>query len=590
MIELDLRTVFFNFLLTALVCLTVMFFLWYQARDRFKGIEYLVLDMLFQVLCIGLIFLRGYISKFISIDVSNTLGVTGALLGFIGLEYFADKKSNQLHNIILIVAFFVVHTYFTYVNSNLAIRNLNSAIVYLIICSQCAWLLLRRLTKIFSRIYFHVGIVFVLFSVVNLSRILYFFFSKHLSLDYYHGRGFDMFVVISYQTLFLLLVFFLTLMVNKRLLSDISTQEEKFSKAFHSAPYAIMLARLSDGKIVEVNDGFKRILGYNATEATGKTTEGLHIWSNIADRGHFIELLNETGAASNVEFSFQKKSGERILGEISGEIININNEKCTLTVIHDITDKKLAEKKLVESQGLLRRFASHLQNVGEEEKVLLADRIDNELNQTLAALKMDIGLLKKKVVDKDFQLISDDLFEKLNRAYDIAGESLANSVKLMSGLRHEVLHLMGFTEAIKLYISEFELSNQIQCEFNSPEPDVQLHQNESTVLFKVFQSAMANIAQHSKATEVNLSLQVIENNLIFEIADDGAGFKFDDTLAITSNGLMLMRESVLLLEGQFELKTAPGLGTIIRVSMPYIGSNMQGDSRQLLSFDSTKLN
>jgi len=590
MIELDLRTVFFNFLLTALVCLTVMFFLWYQARDRFKGIEYLVLDMLFQVLCIGLIFLRGYISKFISIDVSNTLGVTGALLGFIGLEYFADKKSNQLHNIILIVAFFVVHTYFTYVNSNLAIRNLNSAIVYLIICSQCAWLLLRRLTKIFSRIYFHVGIVFVLFSVVNLSRILYFFFSKHLSLDYYHGRGFDMFVVISYQTLFLLLVFFLTLMVNKRLLSDISTQEEKFSKAFHSAPYAIMLARLSDGKIVEVNDGFKRILGYNAMEATGKTTEGLHIWSNIADRGHFIELLNETGAASNVEFPFQKKSGERIMGEISGEIININNEKCTLTVIHDITDKKLAEKKLVESQGLLRRFASHLQNVGEEEKVLLADRIDNELNQTLAALKMDIGLLKKKVVDKDFQLISDDLFEKLNRAYDIAGESLANSVKLMSGLRHEVLHLMGFTEAIKLYISEFELSNQIQCEFNSPEPDVQLHQNESTVLFKVFQSAMANIAQHSKATEVNLSLQVIENNLIFEIADDGIGFKFDDTLAITSNGLMLMRESVLLLEGQFELKTASGRGTIIRVSMPYIGSNMQGDSRQLLSFDSTKLN
>jgi len=244
----------------------------------------------------------------------------------------------------------------------------------------------------------------------------------------------------------------------------------------------------------------------------------------------------------------------------------------------------------VESQGLLRRFASHLQNVGEEEKVLLADRIDNELNQTLAALKMDIGLLKKKVVDKDFQLISDDLFEKLNRAYDIAGESLANSVKLMSGLRHEVLHLMGFTEAIKLYISEFELSNQIQCEFNSPEPDVQLHQNESTVLFKVFQSAMANIAQHSKATEVNLSLQVIENNLIFEIADDGIGFKFDDTLAITSNGLMLMRESVLLLEGQFELKTASGRGTIIRVSMPYIGSNMQGDSRQLLSFDSTKLN
>jgi len=347
---------------------------------------------------------------------------------------------------------------------------------------------------------------------------------------------------------------------------------------------------LSDGKIVEVNDGFKRILGYNATEATGKTTEGLHIWSNIADRGHFIELLNETGAASNVEFPFQKKSGERIMGEISGEIININNEKCTLTVINDITDKKLAEKKLVESQGLLRRFASHLQNVGEEEKVLLADRIDNELNQTLAALKMDIGLLKKKVVDKDFQLISDDLFKKLDRAYDIAGESLANSVKLMSGLRHEVLHLMGFTEAVKLYISEFELTNQIQCEFDCPEQNVQLQQNESAVLFKVFQSAMANIAQHSKATEVSLSLHVVESKLLFEITDDGVGFKFDDLVEMKSTGLLLMRESVLLLEGQFDLKTAPGEGTTIQISIPYSAPNIQDDSQKLLSLDSTKLN
>ena len=590
MIELDLRTIFFDYLLTAIVCQIVMILLWYQTRNRFRGVEYLVLSGFLQVLGVALIFLRGCISDFISIDIANLLTIVGGIFGLVGLEHFTGKKSNQLHNVVLTIIFFSIHVYFTFTKPNLAIRNLNMAVAYLCMTSQCAWLLLFKQTRLFQRMYFYVGIVFFLLSLVNIARICHFFLSNDLSLDYFHGRGFDMFVIVSYQILLLLLVFFLTLMVNKRLLSDISTQEEKFSKAFHSAPYAIMLARLSDGKIVEVNDGFKRILGYNAMEATGKTTEGLHIWANIADRGHFIELLNETGAASNVEFPFQKKSGERIMGEISGEIININNEKCTLTVINDITDKKLAEKKLVESQGLLRRFASHLQNVGEEEKVLLADRIDNELNQTLAALKMDIGLLKKKVVDKDFQLISDDLFEKLDRAYDIAGESLANSVKLMSGLRHEVLHLMGFTEAIKLYISEFELSNQIQCEFNSPEPDVQLHQNESTVLFKVFQSAMANIAQHSKATEVNLSLQVIENNLIFEIADDGIGFKFDDTLAITSNGLMLMRESVLLLEGQFELKTASGRGTIIRVSMPYIGSNMQGDSRQLLSFDSTKLN
>jgi len=590
MIELDLRTVFFNYLLTALVCLIVIFFLWYQTHNRLKGIGYLVLDAFFQVLGIGMIFLRGYISNFISIDVSNTLGVTGAVFGLVGLEYFTDKKSKQFYNILLIFVFFCCHIYFTFVNPNLAIRNLNSAVAYLIIFSQCAWLLLRRLTKIFSRRYFPTGIVFVLFAIVNVARILYFFFSKNLSLDYYHGRVFDMFVVVSYQTLFLLFVFFLALMVNKRLLSDIASQEEKFSKAFHSAPYAIILSRLSDGMIVEVNDSFERISGYSATEVIGKTTRELRIWSVISDRERLLESFNEMGSAKNVELIFLKKSGEKVVGEISGEIININNEKCTLAVINDITGRKHTEKKLLESQSILRRVASHLQNIGEGEKVLLADRIDNELNQTLAALRIDIGLLKNKVFNNDTQLISDDLFEKLDRAYDIAGESLATSVKLMSELRHEVLHLMGFSEAIKLYISEFESDSKIKCEFESNELNVQLQQNQSAILFKVFQDAMSNIARHSKANEVKINLNVAGDKLVFEIIDNGIGFKSDDLLLMTLNGLMLMRERILLLEGQFELQTAPGQGTTIKISLPYINYITENEPSQGILSEVTNLN
>jgi PAS domain S-box-containing protein len=358
-------------------------------------------------------------------------------------------------------------------------------------------------------------------------------------------------------------------MVNKRLLKDIGTQEEKFSKAFHSAPYGLIISSLSDGKIVEVNDGFERISGYSSTEVIGKTTPELNVWESIADRERMIDLFKETGTAKNVEIPFIRKSGEHIIGEISGEIININNENCTLTVVNDITSRKLVEKQLLESQSALRKFASHLQNVGEEEKVLLADRIDNELNQTLAALRIDIGLLKNKVYDKDIQPISDDLFEKLDRAYNIAGESLATSVKLMSSLRHEVLHLMGFTEAIKLYLSEFESNYEIQCEFETNELTVELDSNQSSTLFKVFQSAMSNIAKHSKANEVKIRLNVVDDKLVLEITDNGVGFKFNALLIMTSNGLMLMKERILLLEGLFDLKTAPGQGTTITISIPY---------------------
>ena len=120
--------------------------------------------------------------------------------------------------------------------------------------------------------------------------------------------------------------------------------------------------------------------------------------------------------------------------------------------------------------------------------------------------------------------------------------------------------------------------------------DVQLQQNQATILFKVFQSAMANIAQHSKATEVRVILDAVEDKLIFEIADDGVGFKFDDLLVMRSNGLMLMRESVLLLEGQFDMETAPGQGTMIRISIPYGVKNVRDDLQQIVLFDSTSMN
>ncbi len=72
------------------------------------------------------------------------------------------------------------------------------------------------------------------------------------------------------------------------------------------------------------------------------------------------------------------------------------------------------EDELRKSQSLLRNFATHLQNVGEEEKIMLATQIDNELNQTLATLKMDLGLLKQKLKSIEANSITEDLIRKLD--------------------------------------------------------------------------------------------------------------------------------------------------------------------------------
>ena len=162
MIDIDLRTVFLNSVFTDFVSLVVIIVLWRQTRKRFGGLTYLVFDYIFQILCMLFIFLRGHIPDFISIDVSNTLAVSGSVMGYIGLEQFVGKKSNHFFNYIIIVLFFSVHTYFTFVNPDLSVRNLNSSVAYLIITAQCAWLLFKRVPKNLNELTFNVGVVFLL--------------------------------------------------------------------------------------------------------------------------------------------------------------------------------------------------------------------------------------------------------------------------------------------------------------------------------------------------------------------------------------------------------------------------------------------
>jgi len=68
----------------------------------------------------------------------------------------------------------------------------------------------------------------------------------------------EIIIQVFFELFMILLTYSLVLMVNKRLLLEIQTQEEKFSKAFHGSPYAVTLTRLSDGKVIEVNSGSKR--------------------------------------------------------------------------------------------------------------------------------------------------------------------------------------------------------------------------------------------------------------------------------------------------------------------------------------------
>ena len=291
---LDVRTVIFSHILTDIVCTLVLAVLWFQDRKRFSGVHYWFLDFLFQTLAVSTsIALRGIIPDWMSLGLSNIFIISGALLGYIGLTRFVGIKNPQIHNYFFLVAAILLHEYFAFVSPNLALRDIVVSVSLLIVSFQSAWLMLHQVECGRRKQTREVGIVFALLGFVSIIRIFVILVYPVPSNDFFKIGTYDTLILITYQILLIELTFGLVLMVNRRLLADVRVQEEKFTKAFRSSPYAITLTRLADGKILKINDGFTSISGYSSTEVLGKTTLELHLYDQ--DRTEITSLTRFQG-------------------------------------------------------------------------------------------------------------------------------------------------------------------------------------------------------------------------------------------------------------------------------------------------------
>ncbi|MEI6554398.1 MAG: PAS domain S-box protein [Paludibacter sp.] len=143
----------------------------------------------------------------------------------------------------------------------------------------------------------------------------------------------------------------------------LTQNEEKFAKAFLTAPYAITITRIEDGKLVEVNDAFTQICGYTKEEALADSSVGLGLWVDINDRNRIIKTLKESGRFSEEEIRFRRKDGEIIIGAMSSSLLQINNKDYVFSSINDITKRKQAEEKLRISEEKYRSVFETIQDV-----------------------------------------------------------------------------------------------------------------------------------------------------------------------------------------------------------------------------------
>jgi PAS domain S-box-containing protein len=104
---------------------------------------------------------------------------------------------------------------------------------------------------------------------------------------------------------------------------ELRESEEKFAAAFHASPDLMAITQLSNGKLLEVNEGFTRLLGYTRTETIGKTTSELSIWADPADRATFVASLQDSGQISEFEATLRRKVGALITCSASARTMEL---------------------------------------------------------------------------------------------------------------------------------------------------------------------------------------------------------------------------------------------------------------------------
>jgi len=191
-----------------------------------------------------------------------------------------------------------------------------------------------------------------------------------------------------------IVVQFLDVTDRKVIETALRKSEEKFSKAFRSSPVPMAIVDIDkNSSFLEINESFERVTGFQHDEIIGRTSTELGLYSDLRDLQESRKRLLADGGYRNLEFRFRKKNGDLIIGLISAELIEINGRVCAIATAVDITESRLAEHALKESEELYRRLFEV-----ESDAILLVDRESGELLAANAAAIRLYGYTREELL------------------------------------------------------------------------------------------------------------------------------------------------------------------------------------------------
>ncbi len=255
-----------------------------------------------------------------------------------------------------------------------------------------------------------------------------------------------------------------------------------------------------------------------------------------------VPLLSQGAVAGVIQFAFAKPY-DWLPREV--ELLEAAAERCMAAAERTRLIEDLAAR-----EEKIRALAEHMLHVEEMERRRISRELHDETGQALLYLKLQLELLARESSGVDRSLA-----ERIGNLHEVCGQVIQDTRRLIAALSPAVLEQFGLEAALKQLVHRFRELYPCRVSLRIGRLG-KLPKSLEIVVYRLVQECCNNIAKHSRASRVNISLASADGVLRLDVEDDGVGFLVAEALARRGSfGLAGMRERVTLLGGHFAIES-----------------------------------